>query len=680
MHSGLQSQQGGTAALQRNHEAIEALFAADGPLARIKDGYGPRAPQITLAREAARAMVSGDILLADAPTGTGKGLAYLAAGILGGRKLVVSTATLALQRQLVEADLPLLKRAVAELYGYPPEEAFSFDVLKGRSNYLCHNRYYQTAAEPGLLGEESGERIRRFVESTSTGDREDLPEPVAAGRWLEVASDGQDCSPSSCEYRGQCFYYAARERATAADVLVANHALVMANSASGGNVFETDGRHLVADEAHRVEEVAAEAFGMKVSHWRVRYVLRQALKKNPGLRAYTDRAEKAADRFFSEIVVGGELGDESAAPGSYGALRGRLVSVEQLLKNDTRQEAVNVSVMVTRLRRELELFYSQPRESHAYAITAGRGVQSSPELRSWLIETGQAFREEVLRGFVGRGKVLVSATLASSRRSGGGGSFSYARDRLGLDTDVAEDTSGAGGNGGVKAGRSPAGEVRELASPEVFDYAGRVLIYTGAEETVGASDSANARRAAELVRIAGGDVLVLLTTWRAVEAFKEHFDPGEEYPVRYQGDDAPGRLTGWMRGTSGGVLVGTRSFNEGVDIPGDALRMVIVDKVPFPAPDDPVIEALCARAGNKWFKRVSLPRAQVTLRQGAGRLMRGASDRGVIAVLDGRISASRWGPAVMGALPDAPVTDEVETVRRLSGTYLVRDGRSEAGN
>lgn len=659
--------------LRQARDAVDELFAGDGPLSKIKEGYAPRPAQIRLAREAARAMCASDTLLADAPTGTGKGLAYLAAGILSGGKLVVSTATIALQRQLLEQDLPLLRRAVADLYGYPEEEAFSFSVLKGRGNYLCHNRYYQTMAEPGLLETDVLDEIRRFEETTVTGDREDMAAPVPVGKWLEVASDGQDCSPQSCSYRGMCCYYAARERATEADVMVANHALVMANAASGGNVFDTTGRHLIADEAHRLEEVMSEAFGMRVSHWRVKYVLRQALKKKPDLAAYTERVENAASSFFGGLVVGGELGEESAAPRGYGNLVGFLSTVEKLLKNDVREEAVNVSGMVTKLRREIELFYTEQRESHAYAVVVGRGgARSYPELRSWLLDTGEAFREEVLRGFATHGKVLVSATLASSRTDpagGGGASFDYVRGRLGLAEAAAEEQCSGAAGAGVKTAGSPAGAVREFAGPEVFDYAGRALIYTAPGSGGGVCDAYNAGRAAELVRICGGDALVLLTTWRAVEVFKENFDPGEEYPVRFQGEDAPGRLVQWMRDCPGGVLVGTRSFNEGVDIPGEALRLVVIDKVPFPPPDDPVIKALCERAGSGWFKKVTLPKAQVTLRQGAGRLMRTATDRGAIALLDGRIETKNWGRAVMKSLPDAPVTQDIEDVRRLFGAY-----------
>ena len=176
------------------------------------------------------------------------------------------------------------------------------------------------------------------------------------------------------------------------------------------------------------------------------------------------------------------------------------------------------------------------------------------------------------------------------------------------------------------------------------------------------------RRAEELVRISRGNALVLLSTSRAVRLFRERFDAGA-HPVRFQGEDSPGRLVQWLRETEGGILVGTRSLWEGVDVAGPALQMVIIDRVPFAPPDDPVIAALVEKAGKEWFRRVTLPKAQVALRQGAGRLMRTADDRGVIALLDPRVTCKPWGRAVMNSLPDAPVTDRIEDVVSLFGTY-----------
>lgn len=631
---------------------LGALFAAGGPLASDKPGYRERPQQVDLARGVAGAFAGRGVLLADAPTGTGKSLAYLAPAVLSGEKVVVSTATLALQHQLLTADLPPLRRAVAKLLGYPEDEGFSYAVMKGRSNFLCGLRHEDTLRQGSILDGELLSGLDRWAAETETGDREDLPFPVPVGTWMEVASDGEDCAPNACRFRDGCFYYAHRDTAAEADLIIVNHALLLANVAAGGNIFETENRHLVIDEAHRLEDVMSEALGARVSYGRVRYVARQARKKSDGAADHADRAEMAAEAFFGELREGGELGNERRAPPSYQTLLDALGAARRALKADPKEEANNLAGMVGRLKGDLESFYAEPEETHVYAIVPGRGRDPSrrpyPELRSWLVDTAEAFREWVLPTFGDGGVVLTSATLANG--SGGGRSFSYARRRLGLE--------------GRPAGR----HVDEHAGDEVFDYARRCLLYVEegiGEPTLGTADAyaeACARRAEELVGISGGRALILLSTSRAVRAFREAFGP--PYPVRFQGDDAPGRLVRWLKDTEGAVLVGTRTFWEGVDVPGDAVSLVVIDRAPFPPPGDPVVAKLCERAGKGWFREVSLPRAQVALRQGAGRLLRRSDDRGVVALLDPRIRARGWGKSVINAMPPAPVTGSVEEVRR----------------
>ena len=628
------------------------LFAPGGPLASAKPGYRERPQQVDLAREVAAAFRNKGVLLADAPTGTGKSLSYLAPAVLSGKKVVVSTATLALQHQLLSEDLPPLKRAVSELLGYPEDEGFSYAVMKGRSNFLCGLRHEDTLRQGSILDGELLMGLDRWASETETGDREDLTFPVPAAKWMEVASDGEDCAPNACRFRDGCFYYAHRDRAAEADLLIVNHALLLANVATGGNIFDVEGRHLVIDEAHRLEDVMAEALGARASFWRVRYAARQASKKSEGATDHADGAVMAAEAFFGELGEGDELGSERHAPPSYETLLDALGATKRALAADPKEEANNLAGMIGRLRRDLESFYAEPEETHVYAIVPGRSRDPNrrpyPELRSWLVDTAEAFREWVLPTFEGGGVVLASATLANG--SGGGRSFSYARGRLGL-----EEPPG---------GRS----VAEHAGEEVFDYAQRCLLYVeeGIGEptlgTAGAYAEACARRAEELVGLSRGRALILLSTSRAVSAFRESFKP--PYPVRFQGDDAPGRLVRWLKETEGAVLVGTRTFWEGVDVPGESVSLVVMDRAPFPPPDDPVVAKLCERAGKGWFREVSLPKAQVAMRQGAGRLMRRPDDRGVIALLDPRIRARGWGKSVLKALPPAPVTGSPEDVRR----------------
>lgn len=629
-----------------------------------------------LSQEVAAALEARDVLLADAPTGTGKSLAYAAAAVLSGQKVVVSTATIALQHQLVTSDLPRLKKAVADLKGMPEDEAFTYAIMKGRRNFLCDRRTDETIREPGLVEADADllSEIDLWRQRSETGDREDLDVRVPAGVWMEVAADGEDCAPRACPHRDSCFYFAHREAATEAEVLIVNHSLLLSNIAAFGNIFDVSGRHLIIDEAHSLEEIMSEAFGARVSYPRVRYVARQAMKKSDAAAAHEPRVMSNADMFFDELRANQDLGGEGSAPGGYRGLTSALSAMRTALANDPKEEANALQGMVGRLNRDLKSFYKDADETHARAVMSGRTNSKDPtrrpypELRSWLIETSDAFRDEVLWHFDEGGVVLTSATLApagdhstvddsASSEDGKHGavarSFDYPRRRLGIREDDLV---------GAETGR----EVRELSVPEILDYENRCLIYTEPppeeDSNSGHTDETtrDIRRAEELVEASGGRALILLSTSRAVSAFRESFRI--RYPVRFQGDDTPSKLVKWLKDTDGAVLVGTRTFWQGVDVVGEALSLVLINRVPFPPPDDPVIEALCRKAGKGWFREVSLPRAQVAMRQGSGRLLRTPEDRGVVALLDTRLNHKNWANAILRALPDSPRTNRVSDV------------------
>jgi ATP-dependent DNA helicase DinG len=644
---------------------LSDLFADTGPLASRKDGYVYRPQQLGFARAVEKTLNGRGVLLADAPTGTGKSAAYLAPAILdvasSGGRVVISTATLALQAQLLSEDLPPMQAAAAELMGYPEEEGVSYAVLKGRSNFLCVRRHQDTLRAGTILDMDLISNLDLWAAGTETGDREDLPFRVPVGPWVEVASDGEDCSPRLCTFRDGCFYYAHRDRAGEADLIVVNHSLLLANAAAGGAIFDTEGAHLIIDEAHRLEEIMAETFGARVSYGRVRYVMRQAKKRCESAVAAADRAEMASELFFGDLGSGASALHESP-PRSYDTLVDALVLVRSALASDPREEVNALGGMVGRLRSDLVSFYSKPDEDYAYAVVPGRsrrgGGRSYPELKSWLVETAEVFRESVLPLFEDGGVVLTSATLATG--SGPRRSFDYVRRRLGLDDSSVGD------------------RVDEFGGEEVFDYEGRCLVYVEEEiaaPTLGSPDlfaRACARRTEELVKLSRGRALVLLSTNRALAAFRERFQPS--YPVRYQGDDSPGRLVRWLKETEGAILVGTRTFWEGVDIPGSSVSLVVMDRVPFAPPDDPVAAKLREKVGERAFREVFLPKAQVAVRQGAGRLMRRATDRGVVALLDPRVANKGWGKAVLGSLPPARRTGSLAEVARFFGEEPGEDG------
>ncbi|MBA2377773.1 MAG: ATP-dependent DNA helicase [Rubrobacter sp.] len=657
--------------------AVETLFAEGGALSSGKSGYSRRSQQVELARSVARTISDKAILLADAPTGTGKSLAYLAPAALSGEKIVVSTATIALQHQLLNEDIPPLRKAVRKQLGYPEDEGFSYAVMKGRRNFLCTQRYHETLRMGSIFDTGAIRDLDRWASETETGDREDLDFPLPAQTWSEVASDGEDCAPAACPFREGCFYYAHRDKAMEADVIVVNHALLLANAASGGAIFDVSDRHLIVDEAHRLEDVMSQAFGARASFGRVRYAMRQAKKKSEGAAEAADGATMAAELFFGDLdQKSGRLGEESAAPRGYRNLLEALASVKASLKSDPKEEANNLAFMVGRLGSNLESFYREPEETHAYSIIAGRSRVANrnphPELRSWLVDTDVAFREVVLPTFENRGLVLTSATLANGGKpdsdGGDGSAFSYARSRLGLGRRDAVAFPSLSKNGRAK---TVSKKVDESLGEETFDYAGRCLLYVEDEIPEPARGGYERfteeciRRCRELVSASGGRALILLSTNRALRAFKENFDV--PYPVKFQNDDSPGRLVSWLKNSGDGILVGTRTFWEGIDVPGEAVSLVVIDRVPFPPPDDPVVEKLCQKAGKGWFSEVSLPRGQIALRQGAGRLMRRSDDRGVIALLDSRVNRKGWGKLVIRSFPYAPVTTSLSDVETFFG-------------
>jgi ATP-dependent DNA helicase DinG len=659
------------------------LFAPDGPLSTRKPGYSERPEQVDLAAAVEECFDSKSVLLCDAPTGTGKSLGYLAPAILRaaqrGEKVVVSTATLALQAQLLNEDLPPLRSATAELLGYPEEEGISYAVMKGRRNFLCTKRHLETLMSGTIFDSELVANLDKWAAETETGDREDLTFPMPLSAWAEVASDGDDCAPRTCPYREGCHYYAHRDKAAEAEILVVNHALLLANVASFGSIFDTEGRHLVIDEAHRLEEIMAEAFGARVSYARIIYVLRQARKRCEGAHAATNTAEMAAELFFEDLR-GNTTGLHQSPPKAYGKLVQSLRELRNVLAHAPNEEANLLQGMVGRLRKDLESFYTKPDDDYAYAMVQGRSRtgkgKNYPELKSWLVETADVFRDEVLPLFEDSGVVLTSATLASS--AGERRSFAYARRRLGLEEIEEAATGGQNNSTDKEDAEDLPRTVMEFAGAEVFDYEGRVLIYaedgkSGANAmpapTYGNADAFTrgcVKRTEEFVMLSRGRALVILSTNRAVSIFRETFNT--PYPVRYQGDDAPGRLVNWLRETEGGVLVGTASFREGIDVAGESLSLVVMDKAPFAPPDDPVAAKLREKAGDGVFREIFLPKAQVAMRQGAGRLMRRPDDRGVIAVLDPRISTKGWGKAVLASLPPAPRTTEIADVARFFGT------------
>jgi ATP-dependent DNA helicase DinG len=624
---------------------MREFFGSGGRLAASLPGFEPRDGQAALAQEVADALERGQHLLAEAGTGIGKSLAYLIPALESGRRVVVATATKALQEQLLTKDVP----AAAAALGREVDVA----VLKGRQNYLCRKSLhglalplFRTAADAAEY-----ERLQDWVETTETGDRAELSFEPRPTLWAEVAVGADRCAGRRCPFLATCFSEQARARAQEAELVIANHALyfadlaVRARTGDGAGILpEHDA--VVFDEAHRLEESAAAWFGGRVSLGGLRRLLRDVERAcREGARRLPARALDAVDRRGEELLAGLDPGrgrrrltpaDGEAAAAPAEALAGALVQLAEALRGgneDLDQLARRSLEMVDDLGACLALD-DEDRVSWAEQdALAWAPIDVSGMLRE-LLWDGEAV------------SVLVSATLEPR----------FLRTRLGLS------------------------DAREVSLPSPYDYREQAILYVPSAFPEPRSPAYDARLADEvlaLCRLSQGRALVLTTSYSRLDALAERVAPRVPYPVLVQGEAPRERLLGRFRDEIDSVLIATQTFWQGVDVQGESLSLLVIDKLPFAAPNDPLVEARCeriAKAGGDWFGAYAIPSAVLQLRQGFGRLIRGHADRGVVAILDPRLRTRGYGRRFLEALPPAPLVGDLASV----GVFLGARERATA--
>jgi ATP-dependent DNA helicase DinG len=628
-----------------------------------------------MAQAVASVLEGGGTLLAEAGTGTGKTLAYLAPAILSGRRVLVSTGTKNLQEQIFFKDLPLLQQALGI--------RFTATLMKGRGNYLCRHRWeiYKESFEPfgpfetfGSFERERPDRSERterqvflpivdaWLARTETGDRaelRDLPEDV--GLWKSIAAEAETCLGTDCPQYDDCFVTRMRRRAAESDVVIVNHHLLCADASvrqgAYGEVIP-ECATLVVDEAHQLEDVATQYFGYSFSAYRVDDLVRDAQRVMPEREAALERAlARVAEQsrlFFSGLVLAGALqpssgsearirytADALAEHGEEGeALGGALAELETALGEvkapDDLAEAVAVlHRRAGELARDLRfLLHADEPDFVYYVETRGRAVF----LRASPIDVSRIVREALFDRM--RALVLTSATLAVDD------SFAYVKGRLGIR------------------------EAEELRVASEFDYARQALLYLPRRVPSPRAPSfadAAAREVIEIVRRSRGRAFVLFTSYTVLRGVQRLVEMALPYPILVQGAAPRTELIERFRTTPHAVLLATSSFWQGVDVVGEALSCVIVDKLPFASPGDPVtaarIDAITARGGDA-FADYQVPLAILALQQGLGRLIRHRTDRGVLAVLDPRIRTMGYGRRFLASLPPAPVTHELSAIER----------------
>src|SRR5215472_16166274 len=606
---------------------------------------------------------AGGVLLAEAGTGTGKTLAYLVPAVLSRQRVLISTGTKNLQEQIFFKDIPALREAL----GVP----FTATCMKGRANYVCLHRLDQLNDGAGSVAHDVFlPIIREWSTKTQTGDRselEDLPEDVPL--WNEVAATADTCLGTECPRYDECFVTRMRQRAAESDVVIVNHHLLCADAAVRQNAFGEvipACNHVILDEAHQLEDVATQYFGVGVSTYRIDDLAQDI--ERLGILDTTKAVEKLRDRarmFFNEIAYahradGRARGEEriratpsSLAQASEGAamLAGALDIVEATLKlvrlkPDTADESVRMQPDVQEqidalarradeIRADVRFLMRANEAEYVYFVEfRGRGVF----LRASPIDVSAIVRELLLDKM--RTTVLTSATLTVD------GSFEYVKTRLGIRrTD-------------------------EIRLRSEFDFERQALLYLPprmpdprSPEFAGAAG----REVIEILRRTRGRAFVLFTSYATLRAVQGIAEMALDYPIFVQGTMPRTQLLKMFRETPHSVLLATSSFWQGVDVVGDALSCVIIDKLPFASPSDPItsarIEAITARGGDA-FQQYQVPLAILALLQGLGRLLRHRTDRGILAILDPRLQTMGYGRRFLAAMPPAPITRNLADIER----------------
>ena len=676
--------------------SVTSVLSDAGPIARAMPGFEPRDGQRRMAAAVAAVIDNGGTLLAEAGTGTGKTLAYLIPAILSRQRVLVSTGTKNLQEQVFFKDLPSLRESIGV--------AFTATLMKGRTNYLCLHRWenYRDAVEgdTGTSGRliDIGDHvflpvIQQWAKKTRTGDRaelRDLPEDLPL--WKEVSADADTCLGTECPRYGDCFLTLMRQRAAESDVVIVNHHLLCADASvrqsAYGEVIPSCPT-LVVDEAHQLEDVATQYFGVVFSNFRVDDLARDAERLLPTVPLEAGRVESAVraltqinDRagiFFSALslaraasaamadararytseamadcaedglMLAGALEEferalvdrDSGLPGRRSTSRegggardsGRVHDSE--FEDGVDEAIATIARRARDLRQDLRFLLRADDEGFVFYLEH-RGLGTF--LRASPVDVSRIVRDALFDRF--RTVVLTSATLAVD------GSFNYIKGRLGI------------------------GVAGELQVASEFDYAQQALLYLPRRMPPPKSTSfaeAVARETIALLTRSRGRAFVLFTSYRILRAVQPLVEMALPYPILVQGTAPRSALIDEFRSTPNAVLLATSSFWQGVDVVGDSLSCVVIDKLPFASPGDPVIsariDAINARGGDA-FAEYQVPLAILSLQQGLGRLIRHRTDRGVLAVLDPRLATMGYGRRFLASLPPAPVTRDLGAVDR----------------
>ena len=626
---------------------IDRLFSALGPLAPSVGAFSPRRSQTEMAKEIARAIADQKTLIAEAGTGTGKTFAYLVPALLWGGKTIVSTGTKNLQDQLFLRDIPTVRAAL--------KAPVSVALLKGRSNYVCHYHLERTLQNGRMTSRDDVGHLReisRFIKMTNSGDKAELSKvPENALIWNLVTSTRDTCMGTECQYYQDCFVMKARREAQQADIVVVNHHLFFADVAlkdTGVAELLPSANTIIFDEAHQLPDTATLFFGQTVSSSQILELCRDVLAEGlaharggPDWAKVVTVVEKAARDLrltFPQDIMRMSLAQIMPSSDFFPAL--------QTLKD--------------KLDEMIEVLEDQAARAETIEQVRVRAVELAANLEGWkadgkgkLVEGDQAvlWVEAFTSSLLLHKTPLSIAPIFTNQREGTPRSWIFTSATLAVKNDFKHFSNQMGLTG-------------ELAKtwPSPFNYEEQGLLYvpTGLPDpnAFGYTDAV-VDCALPVIEAAGGRTFFLCTTIRAVklvaERLRDEFSKrGLDYPLFVQGERGRTELLDSFRQAGNAVLVGSQSFWEGVDVRGDALSLVIIDKLPFAPPDDPVLAAridVMEKQGMNGFMHHTLPETIINLKQGAGRLIRDETDRGVLMICDPRLITKSYGKRVWQSLP-----------------------------
>ncbi len=648
-------------------------------------GGQPRSGQIEMAEAVANALSDRHHLLVQAGTGTGKSLAYLVPALVSGKKVLVATATLALQRQLVERDLPKIKAALDKEL----KRDISFAIYKGVGNYLCLQKMNNSEGDPENQAvlevsalESDAKRLRAWAESPkASGDRDDAPD-VDRRVWAANSVSGRECmGADECPYGHKCFAALAKAKAQTADVVVTNHTLLAIEIVDSHPILpERD--VVILDEAHEFMDRTTQAVTEELTAPRVIRAAAMARKHMPGKAS--DAFTKAADKFAD--AVDGYSEDVKADPSKAGRLdqlpkefeapmRGikeAVAAILQLINADA--EVIDPNTMAERARVKGAL--------NEISQTVTKLLKPGHTHVLWFEPTYSTLYlaplsvSDVLR----RNLLTETPVIATSATLTVGKSFDAIAKNIGFVIGEKSEEDDDSEDAGVI---DPANlQILDVGSP--FDFANQGMLYLPKHLPEPGRDGPSIEaltELGELIEAAGGRTLALFSSWRGVEMADEHLRKvlaELKLPIITQRrGDAVGPLVDKFASIPNSILLGTISLWQGIDVPGPSCTLVAIDRIPFPRPDEPVMSARAAEAdaaGGSGFMQISLPRAALLLAQGTGRLIRSIDDRGVVAILDSRIVNKRYGSILLNSMPPFWRTNDgaviKDALKRLNEQYL----------